>query len=241
MHRNNKSLILNAFFAGALLAGALALPLHAEAADQPRVITVTGEASVTALPDLARISIGVSEQATSAQEALRAMSAGTAAVLARLEAAGIAATDMQTGQLSLEPQYDYSGYSGAPKMNGFVASTMIEVRVRDLALLGEVLDAVVADGANRLGGVSFDLAERRPALDAARRDAVAVARARAELFAQAAGVELGALMSLSENGGYSAPLPMFARGEMMDAASVPVAAGEVALQASVTLVYAIAD
>jgi len=78
MHRNNKSLILNAFFAGALLAGALALPLHAEAADQPRVITVTGEASVTALPDLARISIGVSEQATSAQEALRAMSAGPA-------------------------------------------------------------------------------------------------------------------------------------------------------------------
>ncbi len=241
MHRTNKSMIRNAFVAGALLVAGSALPLHAEAADQPRVITVTGEASITALPDLARVSIGVSEQAASAQEALRAMSAGTAAVLARLETAGIAATDMQTGQLSLQPQYDYSSYSGGAKLDGFVASTMIDVRVRDLARLGEVLDAVVADGANQLGGVSFDLAERTPALDAARRDAVAVARARAELFAQAAGVELGALLSLSENGGYNAPVPMFARGEMMDASSVPVAAGEVALQASVTLVYAITD
>jgi len=224
-----------------LLVMAIALPLQAQEAPSSRVITVTGEAMVAAIPDLAYVSIGVTEQAETAAEALRAMSLSMTAVMARLEAAGIAATDLQTGQLSLEPSYDHSSYDGVPEMTGFVATTMLNVRVRDLELLGAVLDAVVQDGANRLGGVSFDLTDREPAMDAARRDAVAVARARAELFAEAAGVTLGALQSLSEQQNYGAPQQMFARDMAVESMPVPMAAGEVYLSASVTLVYEIAD
>jgi len=228
-------------FPAVLLAVAVTLPAQAQEAAPPRVITVTGEAVVAAIPDLAYVSIGVTEEATAAAEALRAMSEAMTAVMARLEAAGIAPTDLQTGQLSLEPRYDHSSNDGVPKMTGFVATTMLDVRVRDLDLLGTVLDAVVQDGANRLGGVRFDLTDREPALDAARRDAVAVARARAELYAEAAGVTLGDLQSLSEQQNYGGPQPMFARDMAMESMPVPMAAGEVNLSASVTLVYAIAE
>lgn len=207
-----------------------------------RTITVTGDGEVTQKPDLATLSIGVRHEAQTAAEALDRMSAAMTPVMERLVAAGIAATDVQTGSLSLEPLYDYSYSSGPPKFLGFAAATSVTVTIRDLGLVGGVLDAVVEDGANTLGGIAFGLADPSAALNGARQEAVEDARARAELYAAAAGVTLGELITLTESGGY-APQPVMydARMEMASGAPVPIAAGEVGVTAQVTLVYRIAD
>jgi uncharacterized protein YggE len=207
----------------------------------PRVIQVVGEGRASAAPDMARISLGVSHQAKTAGEAMDAMSAGTEAVLGRLGSEGINQADIQTGQLMLEPAYNYNTPDGNPEMIGFIATQMLDVKVREIAVLGEVLDAVVQDGANRVNGVSFDVADPQAATDEARRDAVVDARARAELYAEAAGVTLGDLVSISESTVYAPPMPMYdARGGAAAAAeSVPIAPGQLSLSTSVTVTYGI--
>ena len=224
--------------------GALAQEEAAAAPPQlPRVIQVVGEGRATAAPDMARISLGVSHQAKTAGEAMDAMSAGTGAVLGRLGTEGINQADIQTGQLMLEPAYNYNTPDGNPEMVGFIATQMLDVKVREIAVLGEVLDAVVENGANRVNGVSFDVADPQAATDDARRDAVADARARAELYADAAGVGLGDLVSISESTVYAPPMPMYdARGgEAAQAASVPIAPGQLSLTTTVTVTYSITE
>lgn len=233
------------FLAPLFLIPLMALPMAAAAqiTAQDRVITVTGEGLVAAVPDLAFVSLGVSQQADTAGAAMDAMSSSMTAVLAQLASAGIAPADIQTGQLTLDPVYDTGSYDGGgtPVITGYMATTMVEVRVRDIAAVGDVLDAVVQDGANRLAGVRFDLADKGPALNEARRRAVADAQARAALFAEASGVSLGSLLTLTEQAGYMNPQPMFDARMEGTGMAVPVAGGEVSLQAMVTMVYAIAE
>jgi len=224
--------------------GALAQEAGATTSPElPRVIQVVGEGRATAAPDMARISLGVSHQAETAGAAMDAMSAATQAVLGRLGSEGINQADIQTGQLMLEPAYNYNTPDGNPKMIGFIATQMLDVKVREIATVGEVLDAVVQDGANRVNGVSFDVADPQAATDEARRDAVSDARARAELYADAAGVGLGDLVSISESTVYSPPMPMYDQrvGAAAEAASVPVAPGQLSIVTNVTVTYAIAE
>jgi uncharacterized protein len=229
-------------FTALLLTAALALPLPALADDAlPPMVTVTGTGTVEAVPDIATLSIGVTTQGETAAEALTANSSALDAVMSRLTAAGIAAPDMQTSNLSLNPNwtgYDSSSVSG-PTIAGYVASNILTIRVRQLDGLGAVLDAAVADGANTLNGLTFGLANPDPALDEARKEAVADARARAELLATAAGVKLGRVISISEGVAPTDPVPMF-RADA-SAAPVPVAGGEVGLSASVTIFYEIVE
>ncbi|WP_176556273.1 SIMPL domain-containing protein [Rubellimicrobium rubrum] len=208
-----------------------------------RTIQVVGEGRASTAPDMARISLGVSHQAKTAGEAMDAMAQGTSAVLARLGTEGISQNDIQTGQLMLEPSYNYNTPDGNPEMTGFVATQMLDVTVRDIGKLGEVLDAVVTDGANRVNGVSFDVADPRAATDEARRDAVTDARDRAALYADAAGVALGEVVTISESTVYSPPMPMYdARGVAgAGAEAVPVAPGSLSLMTNVTVTYAIAE
>lgn len=234
--------ILKAPLAALALAAA---PLSALAQDAvppplPRVVEVVGEGRANAPPDMARISLGVSQQAKTAGEAMGAMSFGMAAVLGTLGEEGVAQVDIQTGQLMLEPSYDYNTPDGNPVMTGFIATQILEVNVRDIGRLGEVLDAVVEDGANRVNGIVFDVSDPKSVSDAARRAAVQDARARAELYADAAGLTLGAIVSISETTVYSPPIPMYdARGAAQETMAVPVAPGEVSLMTSVTVTYAI--
>ncbi|VDC30048.1 SIMPL domain-containing protein [Pseudogemmobacter humi] len=201
----------------------------------PKTITVTGEASVARAPDMATVMIGVTSVAATAAEALAANSGDMQAVIERLRASGIGEKDMQTTGLSVNPNWtSYSSGASSEKIDGFTAMNSLTVGIRDLDALGAVLDAVVADGANTLNGVTFGLIDPGPALDEARKEAVADARARAELLAGAAGVKLGDLVSMTEGSGYlGGPAPMFRE----QAASVPVERGEVSYQASVTLVW----
>jgi uncharacterized protein YggE len=224
------------------LALALAVMPHALAAETreaPR-ITVTGEGRAEAVPDLAVITLGVTTQGATAAAALADNSTRLAAVLARLRAAGVADRDLQTSGLSLGPRYDY-GNNRPPRLVGYEATNQLAVRVRALDALGTILDAAVTDGANTLGGLAFSLADPQAARDAALAAAVAEARRKAAIVAEAAGVTLGPVLSISEQVAYAGPQPMPRMAMADSAAAVPVAAGEVGYAATVTIVYGIAD
>ena len=221
-----------------VLVTALLIATGAQAEDEPAVITVTGLGRVSAMPDMAIVQIGVQERARDASLALRAVSGVLEDVFDDVEKAGIEAKDVQTSAVNISPQYNRN--SGAePTLVGYVAASQIRLRVRDLDVLGEILDTVVSSGANRLNGLSLVVADPSPLRDEARRLAVADARAKAELYAQAAGVELGAIVSLSEAVA-SNPIQVqrFAMAEAV-AVDVPIAAGEVDTTQSITIVYEI--
>ncbi len=223
-----------------LLAAFLALPLSGAAlADAaPGTITVTGTATVNVVPDLATISLGVTTNGDTAAAAMAANSVALSAVMDRLKAAGIADRDMQTSNLSLNPNWVNNADGTAQEIKGYVATNMLSVQVRAMDTTGAVLDAAIADGANTLNGLTFGLQNQRPPEDTARKAAVADALARAKLLSEAAGAKLGAILSISENSGLQpGPQPLY---RLADAAAVPVAAGEVGVTASVTIVFQIA-
>lgn len=221
---------------------ALALPLAlstARPALAEGTITVIGEASIPATPDMATVSLGVTTEGATAAEAMAANSKALAAVIDRLKSAGIAEQDLQTANLSLNP--NWTGYDSGqtPTISNYIAMNMLNVRVRDLAVLGGVLDASIADGANTLNGITFELSSPRPVQDEARKAAVADAAAKAGLYATAAGVSLGKVISISEQQNYGGPMPVFM--EAKAASPVPVATGQIAMQTSVSVTYQIAD
>ncbi|MDM7970454.1 MAG: SIMPL domain-containing protein [Paracoccaceae bacterium] len=212
---------------------------QAQSAEAPRQISVSGTGRVDLAPDMATVRIGVTHQDEDAAAALQQTSDAVAAMLARLTELGIAARDVQTAGLSLNPVWrDRPEQQGQPMPWGFEASNVVSLRLRDIAALGEVLDALVADGANRLDGVSFGLQDPEASMDEARRLAVADARRKATLFAEAAGVALGKVIDLTETG-MATPRPQMMEMAAMRADSVPVAAGEVGITASVQMTFAL--
>ncbi|NUB44025.1 SIMPL domain-containing protein [Fertoebacter nigrum] len=222
------------------LATAIALPFAAMAQEvqSPR-ITVTGEGRVDARPDMATITLGVMTEAATAAEAMAANSAELAKVLERLRAAGIADRDLQTTGLSLNANWQSTRDNAPPVITGYIAQNMLTVRVRALDTLGGVLDAAVQDGANTLNGVGFGLTDPDPAMDEARKRAVADAVAKATLLTGAAGVGLGPIIEITEGGGYAPPMPQFRMEAGMAADAVPVAEGEVTMTAQVTVIFAL--
>lgn len=226
--------------AAALALGAL-IPVAAMADTAPRVIAVTGEGRINVVPDMASLTIGVRHEAATAREAMDLMTAANNLVIERLRAAGLTGGDIRTGGLGLDPVYRYPE-NAAPVVTGYAAYTNISVVIRDIAQVGSVLDAAVSDGANTLGGITFGLADKAAALEDARRAAVADAHARAVLYAEAAGVNLGDVMRISEGEDYGSPMPVYAEMRMAAPASaMDVAAGEVEISARISVVYGIAE
>jgi uncharacterized protein len=209
---------------------------HAVGAEAMRTITVTGEGVVETAPDQATISLGVTTNADTAVAALAANSEAMAKMTEQLKAAGVAAADLQTSNLSLNP--NWSGYdSSSPTISGYVASNMLNVRVRDLTALGTILDAAVSDGANTMNGITFGLSEPNPVMNEARTRAVADATSRATVLATAAGATLGPIVSISEGSTFPGPAPMFRTQD----ASVPVETGELAMTALVIVTFEFAE
>jgi uncharacterized protein len=229
------------YLSALMLSGAAALAFAGAgwAQNAPATLSVNGEGVVYAAPDMATVMLGVTTQGDTAAEAMAANNTAVVAVMARLTSAGVEARDMQTSNLSLGPDYSrYDGSAGGVP-DTYVAANMLSVRVRALEGLGAILDASITDGANTLNGISFGLDDPRPALDEARKRAVADARLKAELLAEAAGVGLGPIVSVSEGGGFGQPMPMFRQSDA--ASAVPVAAGEMGMTATVTIVFEIAE
>jgi len=209
--------------------------------DFPPAISVTGQASISVPPDLAEVDAGVATDAKTAREASDANNTAMAKVLAALKAAGIEDKDVQTSRLSLQPQYGPQGSNrSAPSVIvGYRASNRVTVKVRDVNKVAAVVDTLVGAGANDIGNVSFSVSQASKLLDDAREKAVADARRKAEIYARAAGVTLGAPLSISEEG---APQPMFRAKmamPMASAAPTPIAQGEETLSVSVSVTWAI--
>lgn len=206
-----------------------------------RQIQITGTGSVAAVPDMATITLGVVTQGISGKDALRANSDQLARVFADLAEAGIDERDIQTSGLSLQPDWDHNAdRRQQPLIVGYTARNGVTVRVRDLEILGDVLDDVVSSGANQFNGLTFGVTNPTPLQNEARVSAVKDAEARATLLVTAAGANLGKVLNISEGG---AVRPQMMRSMAMDMAEsgVPVAAGEVDLRASVTVTYEIID
>lgn len=201
-------------------------------------LSATGEVKVA--PDMATITFGVVTEAATAQEAMAMNATRMTQVATALRRAGIAERDIQTSGLNLQAQYDYV-QNEPPKLRGYQATNRVTVNINDLTRVGTTADAVVAAGVNQIDGISFGLKDPKTAEDQARRLAVQALQAKARLYAEALGVQLGGIRSLNEGGGYTPqpPMPVFAMARMAsaDSASTPVSAGELSVKIDITGVY----
>lgn len=219
------------------LATLLALPLPALAQGAPPTVTVTGEAQVSVTPDLAQIDGGVTTEAKTAREASDANNKAMAAILPALKAAGIAENDIRTSRVSLYPQSTQPRPNGAQQIAGYRASNRVTVRIRDVAKVAAMIDALVTAGANEIGGINFMVSQESKLLDDARVKAVEDARRKAEIYAKAANIRLGAPISISEDG---SDRPVAARQFKAGAvAATMIAPGEETLRVSVSVSYEI--
>ena len=212
-------------------------------ADQalPRTISVTGNGSATSPPDMATINTGVVTQGKNAADAMKANNEIMAKLMAALKAQKIPAKDIQTSDFSVSPQYarDDRGRT-QQEIVGYRVSNQVRVVIRNLPELGKVLDTLVSTGSNRVSGISFGITDSDGILNEARNNAIADARSKANLYAQALGIKVGKVVSVSESS-VIAPRPQFfARAAMADSA-VPIASGEQELTATIDVVFAIAD
>ena len=220
----------------AIAAGTLAAAPALAQGIPPAAISVTGEATVSVPPDLAEVDGGVASEAKTAREASDANNAAMGKVLLALKGAGIAEKDFQTSRLSLQPQ-NAPNRAGPSAIVGYRASNRVTVRLRDTTRVAGVIDTLVAAGANEIGGIGFMVSNASKLLDDAREQAVADARRKAEIYAKAAGVTLGAPLSISEEG---APGPMpFRKMAAGMAVSAPVAQGEETLAVTISVSWAI--
>ena len=216
------------------------------------LLTVNADGRVTRSPDLATFSAGVVSQGKTASEALAANSTDMARVIAALKRAGIADKDIQTSNLSLNPVYqpqrslpDGTIDPPSPRIIGYQVNNTVNVRQRNLKDYGRVIDTLVTAGANQVNGPSFEVENPDPALDAARTAAMQKARARAELYARAAGLRVARILSINESGGWSPPQPVMYRMAAMDGAPppappAPVQAGELQMSMNVTVQFELA-
>lgn len=199
------------------------------------VLSVTAEAEVSRKPDMATITAGVVTDAPTADAALADNARRMSGVMAALKRAGVAERDIQTSQLSVNPQVAYQD-GRAPRVTGYQAVNNVTVKLRDMGAVGKTVDALVAQGGNQLNGIGFGLADPDSALDAARADALKKARARADVYASAAGMRVKRIVSISESGDMPAPpMPMMAMARA--APETPVSPGEISLTARVTVVF----
>jgi uncharacterized protein YggE len=200
------------------------------ATGQPtRTIHVSGDGQVSIQPDIAVVTLGVQTDATTAGEAMSQNSRQAQAVIDALKQAGVAARDIQTQQIQLQPRYQTvqpanSQTGGEPELVGYTAINTVQVRVRDLSKVGQLLDAAVASGGNRIQGIAFEVSDSSAALDLARTAAWDNAQQKAEQLARLAGGQLGAVLTVDESS--QTPVPFVqASPALARAAAVPIEPG----------------
>lgn len=236
--------VMKAAAAFAVLAAA-AIPPAAQAQTQGQVVlaegtllSVSADGKSEARPDMAIINLGVTTEGQTAAAALAENARRMTALTAALRRAGVAERDIQTSNVSVYPQQVY-GEGQAPRITGYQANNSVTVKVRRIDNTGRVIDAAVGAGGNTVNGVSFTHADPDAQLDIARRDAIAEARRRAELYANALGMRVNRVVSVSEGGGYAPPMPVpverFAAQD--SAASTPVSPGEIETRVSVNVTF----
>lgn len=225
-----------ALAATAMSADAQSLPGYGIPADAT-LVSVSAQGEASRAPDIATLSAGVVTQAADAQAATRANAEQMERVMAAVRRAGIAERDVQTSGVNVHPQYRHVR-DEAPTINGYQASNTVSIKVRDIAKLGQVMDALVASGANQVHGPGFDIDDREAVLDQARRAALEKAQARAKMYADTLGLRVRRIVSISEGGGLGPPMPMMAMARAEAAqADTPIAPGESTLSVNLDVVF----
>ena len=222
---------------------ALTLPSLAQDTGTPapstadRTVTVNGTATIKAKPDEAVISLGVQTQANTAQSALAENATKMTALLAALTDKGIAKDDIATSYVSIYPTYGNNGM----EITGYQAVNQVDVTVRDISKVGEVIDDSVKAGANLSNGITFQLSDQNQGVDQALADAVANARSKAETLAGAGDAQLGQVVSIQEGSGYTPPI-YYGRdmaASSAGAAATPIQPPTLETQVSVTVTWAL--
>lgn len=228
-----------------LMLGLSALPAGAQSVapiPMPRTLVMSGQGEAKAVPDTVGISAGVTAQGKTAADALAANTRAMNGVFAALKKLGVPDRAIQTSNFSVQPQYpayNPNGQQETRRIIGYEVSNQVNVRLEDVSKLGVALDALVTGGANNMNGINFFVRDPAALLTEARKDAVNDAVAKAKTYAAAAGVTLGRILSISENGGVEPPRPVFMAMQAKAAVSVPVAAGETTITAGVSITWEI--
>ncbi len=226
--------------AAAALAAAVLPGVSGEAAAQEktmeRTVTVSATGSAEVEPDVAQISTGVVSEAGTAKEAIERNKAGMTKLIDGMKKTGMEARDIRTTVFNVEPRYTQPKEGRPGTINGYRVMNQVRLTVRDVGRLGEVLDQAIARGANQVNHIAFDVADDETLKDDARKRAMANARRRAELYAKAAGAELGQVLRISEQViGHHAPVD----GRVAMRASVPIEPGTRTLEVEVHVTYAL--
>ncbi len=199
----------------ALLAGAVYLALMARNAakeydyiGRPEAardtIAISAEGKITAVPDIASISVGVMTEKKTVADAQKENTGKMNAIIAKIKEFGVAAEDIKTTNYSIYPQYDWIDNRQVER--GFQVTQNVDVKVRDLSKIGDVLAAVGELGANQVGGVNFTIDDPEELRQQARLKGLEAAKMKAQALAEAAGVKLGKVVGFSESEGYVPPV-----------------------------------
>jgi uncharacterized protein YggE len=204
----------------------------------PGTIVVNGTGRVSVTPDVADLRLGVAVARPSVEAARTAAATAMDAILAAIDQAGIPRRDVRTTLLSIQPRYDYRD-GRPPTLTGYELANAVDVTIRDLGRLGATVDGALSAGAASMDGLSFRLADPAPAEREARQQAMADARARAEVLAAAGGLEIVGVSDILEGQALRPPMP-FGKAERMTMAAdvaTPVEAGSLEVAVSVTVTY----
>lgn len=206
-----------------------------------RTISVTGSGKAFLTPDIAYVNIGVHTEGADAAETVATNTADAEEVIAAIQAFGIPERDIKTTNFSIYPQQRWDNQGQPTGEITYIVENTVMVTVRDLEQIGELLDAVVAAGSNTINGIQFDVADKNAGLSAARQAALTDARNVAQELAEAAGVELGDIQSISLSSGQPIGVYYDTRAAMAEGSggAVPVNAGETTVQVDVSVVFEI--
>jgi uncharacterized protein YggE len=223
-----------------LIAGLLLMSDMAEAQERrpERSVSVSATGSVGAEPDVAHISTGVVSEADTAREALSRNSATMKKLIDGLKGQSIAAKDIQTTSINVEPRYQQFKDGRPAVIAGYRVVNQVRIIARNLSKLGEVLDQAVTLGANQMGGIQFEVSNAETLKDEARKRAMENALRRAKLFAAGAGAEVGEVLSISEDVQFIGPRPV-PMTRAMAAEAVPIERGTQMLEARVNVTWAL--
>lgn len=211
---------------------------EAPAVAQGATITVTGSASVTLKADYARVSVGVSTTAKTVDEATFQNNLTIHSVIAALRQVGVAEEDIVTSSYSVHAQYDYSSLTGEQKLTGYNVTNQLTVIIRDMEHIGATLDKATAAGANNIYNIEFLSTKADEAQDEATVYAVQDAMRRASLLADAAGLTLGGIVSISDSSsGWVTGARTYSSKLTADAVSNSILPDDASVSASVTMVF----
>lgn len=224
----------------------LALAVPATAQDNPPTLSASGEGVENAAPDMAVVTLGVLSRAATAREALDSNNADMDKVIQAVRGQAIADKDISTTGFSINPVYSRPPQPRAgeepaePRIVAYQVSNQIRIVVRDIDKTGAVVDSAVTAGANQAGSINFDIDDRQGLADKAIAAAIADAKRKAELMAEAAGVRLVRVLNVNANEGGGRPMFRLEARDAAAAPPVPVMGGELSVSANAQISWEIA-